>query len=74
MTERSKIGSPCVGVCVIDARVDACYGCFRTPGEITAWPAASDMQKRAILVKLDERRAKAGMPEIHTDIIAAGNG
>jgi uncharacterized protein len=70
VTQRGKIGSPCVGVCVIDARVNACYGCFRTPGEITAWPSASDDDKRAILVRLDERRVKAGMPAIHADAIA----
>ncbi|MEX2616478.1 MAG: DUF1289 domain-containing protein [Alphaproteobacteria bacterium] len=74
MTQSSKIGSPCVGVCVIDARVGACYGCFRTPDEITAWPSASDHDKRAILVRLDERRVKAGMPAIHADAIAAENG
>ncbi|MDA0663495.1 MAG: DUF1289 domain-containing protein [Proteobacteria bacterium] len=68
--QRGKIGSPCVGVCVIDARVNACYGCFRTPGEITVWPSASDNDKRAILVRLDERRVKAGMPAIHADAIA----
>jgi predicted Fe-S protein YdhL (DUF1289 family) len=59
-----------VGVCVIDARVNTCYGCFRTPGEITAWPSATDSDKRTILVKLDERRVKAGMPAIHADAIA----
>lgn len=73
MTDRSKIGSPCVGVCVIDARVGSCYGCFRTPAEITVWPSATDTEKRDILIKLDARRDDAGMPKIWTDIISDGN-
>ena len=72
MTDKSRIGSPCVGVCVIDARVDSCYGCFRTPAEITVWPSASDAEKRAILAKLDERRERAGMPRIWGGVLAEG--
>ena len=70
MTVKSSIGSPCVGVCVIDARVDACYGCFRRPAEITAWPSATDDEKRAILAKLDDRREAAGMKRIWGEVLA----
>lgn len=72
MTDKSSIGSPCVGVCVIDARVGSCYGCFRTPEEITVWPSASEDRKRAILAELDRRREAAGMPLIRGDILAEG--
>ena len=30
----TALDSPCLGVCVIDARTDTCFGCFRTPKEI----------------------------------------
>jgi predicted Fe-S protein YdhL (DUF1289 family) len=72
MTAKSATGSPCVGVCVIDARVGSCYGCFRTPEEITVWPSASEDRKRTILALLDERREKAGMPRIWGEIVAEG--
>jgi len=57
------IDSPCLGVCVIDARIAACYGCFRTPAEITAWPAATNDEKRAMLAAMDERKRKAMPPK-----------
>jgi predicted Fe-S protein YdhL (DUF1289 family) len=51
-----------LGVCVIDARVAACHGCFRSIAEIAAWPEASDAEKRAILAAMAERRRKATPP------------
>lgn len=58
------VDSPCVGVCVIDARTDTCHGCFRTPREIGGWPRASEEERRAILVKLKARRREAGLPDL----------
>jgi len=55
----AKIASPCLGVCVIDARIAACYGCFRTLAEIAAWPSANAAEQRAILEAMAERRLKA---------------
>jgi len=55
----AKIDSPCLGVCVIDARIAACHGCFRTIAEIVAWPSATQTEQRAILAAIAERRRKA---------------
>jgi predicted Fe-S protein YdhL (DUF1289 family) len=59
----ATIDSPCLGVCVIDARIAACYGCFRTIAEISAWPAATQTEKRAIATAMEERRRKAISPK-----------
>ena len=58
----ATIDSPCLGVCVIDARIAACHGCFRSIAEIAAWPEASDAEKGAILAAMAERRRKAAPP------------
>ncbi|MBT5107938.1 MAG: DUF1289 domain-containing protein [Rhodospirillaceae bacterium] len=63
MTRHTELQSPCLGVCVIDARSNRCHGCFRTPNEIQVWPRATDSQKRTILAELRQRRTEAGLPE-----------
>ena len=55
----AKIDTPCLGVCIIDARIAACYGCFRSIAEIAAWPSATPAEQRAILAAMDMRRRKA---------------
>jgi len=35
-----------------------CEGCFRTLDEIAAWSAMADVEKRAVRVKLLQRRAQ----------------
>ena len=59
----ATIESPCLGVCVIDARIAVCYGCFRTIAEITAWSTATVTEKQAILTVMNERRRKAIPPK-----------
>ena len=49
--------SPCLGICLMDPRTRTCRGCLRTIEEITGRHAASNQEKRAILERLDERRA-----------------
>ena len=53
-----EIRSPCISVCVLDDN-DICMGCFRSAQEVTDWFMASDEEKRAILVRVEERREKA---------------
>jgi len=60
----TALQSPCVGVCIIDARTDTCHGCFRTPREIARWPHAEDDERRAILKALKARRREAGLPDL----------
>ena len=52
--------SPCLGICLMDPRTRTCRGCLRTIEEIAGWYAASNAEKRAILARLDERRAASG--------------
>ena len=46
--------SPCISVCVLDDD-DICQGCYRSAEEITDWFMSSDDEKRAILVRAQER-------------------
>lgn len=48
--------SPCTGVCRIDENTGWCRGCGRTLGEIADWPMLSPGEKRAVLVRLRERK------------------
>ncbi|MCB2059302.1 MAG: DUF1289 domain-containing protein [Novosphingobium sp.] len=50
--------SPCISVCRIDQRTGWCEGCRRTLSEIADWPMLSAREKRAILARLDERKAQ----------------
>jgi predicted Fe-S protein YdhL (DUF1289 family) len=50
--------SPCINVCRIDAAGDLCVGCLRTLDEIVAWADAGADEKRAILVRVAQRRTQ----------------
>ena len=56
--ERSP-ASPCLGICLMDPRTRTCRGCLRTIEEIAGWYTASNAEKRAILERLEQRRAAA---------------
>jgi predicted Fe-S protein YdhL (DUF1289 family) len=51
--------SPCLGICLMDPRTRMCRGCLRTIEEIAGWYTASSAEKRAILERLEQRRAAA---------------
>ena len=51
--------SPCLGICLMDPRTRTCRGCLRTIEEIAGWYTASNAEKRAILERLEQRRAAA---------------
>lgn len=53
----SPVPSPCINVCVIDECTGFCAGCFRTLDEIAGWGDLSETDKRAILIRVDARRA-----------------
>ena len=50
--------SPCVAVCVLDARAGFCTGCYRTIDEIGEWGGATAERQCAILALLPERMAR----------------
>ena len=60
----TALDSPCLGVCVIAARTDTCFGCFRTPKEIARWPRWGEEERRETLKKLKQRRKDAGLPPL----------
>jgi len=51
--------SPCLGICLMDPATRTCRGCLRTIEEIAGWYTATAAEKRAILGRLEERRAAA---------------
>ncbi|WP_310734565.1 DUF1289 domain-containing protein [Azohydromonas caseinilytica] len=45
---QTPVGSPCTGVCTMDAATGWCLGCARTIDEIAAWSRLDDEAKRAV--------------------------
>lgn len=50
------IESPCVKVCVMDARSGFCLGCARTIDEIARWGSMSDAERARTLAALPDRK------------------
>ena len=59
----SGVASPCTSVCTMDPKSGFCIGCARTLDEIAAWSGYSDEEKRAVLARLDARRAMLAKPQ-----------
>jgi predicted Fe-S protein YdhL (DUF1289 family) len=55
--EARRIESPCIGVCIIDARTGLCEGCLRTLEEVAVWGSSTADQRREILDGVERRRA-----------------
>jgi predicted Fe-S protein YdhL (DUF1289 family) len=55
----SRVPSPCLSICRMDATRELCEGCFRTLDEIATWGMASDEDKRAVWKLLVERARQA---------------
>jgi predicted Fe-S protein YdhL (DUF1289 family) len=53
------VSSPCIDVCRMDARTGWCEGCLRTIDEIAGWGSLDAAAKRAIWLRLGERRERA---------------
>lgn len=56
------VKSPCISVCEMDPASGLCSGCFRTLDEIAGWISFSNDEKRDVLSRLRERRARAAQP------------
>lgn len=63
-TSCGPVPSPCINVCRMNGATGLCEGCFRTIDEIAAWSRCDDAAKRAVWVRLTQRReaATAGKP------------
>ena len=55
--EGEPVPSPCINVCVMDARTGLCTGCQRTLDEIAAWSGLDDAERRAVWARIGLRRA-----------------
>ena len=53
----SSVASPCIAVCQIDEATDRCIGCLRAIDEIRDWPIMTADEKRAVLARIEERKA-----------------
>lgn len=49
------VESPCVEICDLDFTTQLCRGCHRTLEEIADWAHRSDIEKRRILRRAEER-------------------
>jgi uncharacterized protein len=52
---QDSMESPCIKVCVIDARTDVCSGCHRSLAEIAGWTQYSAAERRLITASLPAR-------------------
>lgn len=52
------IASPCIKVCAVDGRANACLGCGRTLQEIGVWTRLTDAERAAIMADLPARKAR----------------
>ena len=59
-TTEAETASPCTDICLLNERTGLCEGCWRSMDEISAWRSASEEERRAILRRIDERKAGAG--------------
>ena len=55
----TKLPSPCVSICQMDAQDEVCVGCFRTRAEIAAWQSMDQDDQMLLLEILRDRRAEA---------------
>ncbi len=57
--KRTKLPSPCVSICQMDAQDEMCLGCFRTRAEIATWQSMDQDDQLLLLEILRDRRAEA---------------
>ena len=55
----TRVASPCISVCRIDAATGYCEGCLRSIDEIAGWATMSDERKLSVLEALSHRRTNA---------------
>ena len=53
MTKETK--SPCNNICKLN-RSDVCIGCLRTADEIAGWSRYSEVQKQAVLERIESEQ------------------
>lgn len=56
------VASPCIKLCILDAETRICTGCHRTLAEIGGWSSMTDVQRRAVLARIETVRQGAAAP------------
>ena len=56
------VPSPCIKVCVLDRASGLCRGCLRTIDEVAGWVEMTPDEKRATLIRCEQRRAAQQEP------------
>ena len=56
------VPSPCIAICRMDAATGWCEGCLRSLDEIAGWRAMRPDEQRAVLARVQQRRAAAEAP------------
>ncbi len=59
-----EVPSPCVRMCEVDAKGEACVACSRTLDEIRRWSRGSAGERAAILLDLRRRQAADAEAEV----------
>lgn len=66
MNAHLPVSSPCIDICLMDARTGLCTGCARSLEEIAAWASLGETERREIMsalpARLDTLGAKAAAP------------
>lgn len=52
-----NVPSPCISVCRMNQQTRLCEGCYRTMDEIRQWSAFSDVAKREVWTRIEQRLA-----------------
>jgi uncharacterized protein len=55
----TRISTPCIRVCSLDAEVGLCAGCGRTAREIAGWLHLSEEDRLRIMAELEDRMRRA---------------
>ena len=59
-----SIETPCIAVCMMDARTNLCFGCGRTLPEIARWHRMESSERLSVMAELPVRMEQAGLPRI----------
>jgi uncharacterized protein len=64
MNEKKE--TPCVAVCLMDARTNLCLGCGRTLPEIARWGRMESAERLLIMSTLRQRMLDAGLTPVES--------
>lgn len=59
----SEIESPCLKICLLDAKGQYCLGCYRTRAEVGDWMSMTDDERSAVMAQLPARKEAINNPK-----------